>query len=162
MQRGHAGPSSAPPEREAQTPAEPPSRPAGPWQPREPQVDEAAGFAWATVELESACEIEREAKDSASRVTVISDAAEFEATFCRTADLDWSRFRVVAFALRDHIVDLALSRTDEQYRVLATTRASCDAFTDAHVHLLLPADGLPIAVVRKPAPPPDCPDGYGY
>lgn len=134
----------------------------GPWRPAKPSVQEPVGFAWARVDLETACEVAAPAESSSPSVTVIPNAADFEATFCRSAELDWSRFRVVAFAVRDHVVDVAVTRTNEQYRVLATTRASCEAFSEAHVHLLLPADTLPVAVVRKPEGPRNCPDGYGY
>lgn len=148
------------PEEAAAPEPEPPTTSS--WSPEEPHAREHGGVVWSRVEVTTACKVESPAEPNASPVRTFANDAEFEAEFCRKASVDWNRFRLAALWDADPIVDLDVVNNDDQYQAIITTRRTCESSFGASVHLLLPADNLPIAIVRRPAPPPDCPDGYGY
>lgn len=127
-----------------------------------PVASEPGSFVWSEVELESACEQPPEPEGTASPVNMITTEADFERAYCRSSEVDWSRFRLARVHFLDHLFDLTVVRDESYVRVFLRTRPTCEAQWGSQLHLLLPAEDAPVIVVRKTAPPAECPDGYSY
>ncbi|HSC89778.1 MAG TPA: hypothetical protein VLC09_21015 [Polyangiaceae bacterium] len=156
---------AAPARGEAAIAVAPPPPATGVWEPAVPALDTAAGFAWSRVEVESGCTGERASSpvpSSEARVRIARSEREFAAAYCRSSSVDWTRFRLVEFDVDGRVVDVNLARSGDGYRALVTLRSTCEASWGALAQLLLPADTLPVVVVRQPTAAPDCSEGYGY